>query len=683
VSPSVVPSDRSHWRVSSRAFSRPYRRLLLIAALCFALLWTAGIIWSVAHDDLDGVAFGTGGLLLTFVVFALINRQQAHLRGLADTDPLTGLVNHRGFHEVLARELSTAWREGTQLCLINLDLDDFKAVNDNWGHPYGDEVLRTIATQLRRSVRDGDIAARIGGEEFSVILPRTDAEQGWEIAERARAAVASVPTHQGRIACSAGLAVYPLDTEAGTALSELADAALYWAKQSGKNQTRRFDPEHVTVQDARRQAAEIIEVLATPGAIEPVFQPVVALTTGRVVGYEALARFPYSPERRTEAWFSGAAASGLGPELEAAAIRAALMPLGREPGTHLAINVSPSGLTSDPVQAVLPRDLTDIVVELTEHEVFADDEAFAQILRDLRRRGARIAIDDAGAGYAGLKQVMWVQPDIVKLDLDLTRAIHADPARMALVESFVRFAGRVGATVCAEGIESIDELQALANLDVPWGQGTALGAPAAPWSSPLPASVEACRSALVSALRSSAAGGPTEISAGDRRLEHLSARLADARSRGELTRALGLIASELHADKICLSQWHPDRELVETLAESGEQAPDEFFALHDYPLTEKVLREQEAAQVLAEDPDADPAEVELLLNLGYRSMLLVPVIHRGASLGILEAQSATDRPWTRTEINRARIIANQLGSVIDSFFLTREGEPGGYESSER
>jgi len=388
---------------------------------------------------------------------------------------------------------------------------------------------------------------------------------------------------------------------------------------------------------------------------------------GKPVDLDDAARMLRDLSGRTHVVVSGLCL--LGPELEAAAIEAALVPLGREPGTHLAVNVSPSGLTSEQVQAVLPRDLTDIVVELTEHEVFADDEVFAQVLRDLRHRGARIAIDDAGAGYAGLKAVMWVQPDIVKLDRDLTRAIHTDPARMALVESFVRFARRVGTTVCAEGIESVEDLQALANLDVPWGQGHALGSPSATWSTVPPAAVEACRSTLGSALRHSPGGDSNEISAGDRRLEHLSARLADARNRNDLLRTLGLIAGELHADKICLSQWHPEDDTIETLAESGEQAEDEFFPLADYPLTSKVLREQEAAHVLAGDPSADSAEVELMLSLGFRSMLVVPVIHRGASLGILEAHSASERPWTRTEINRARIISNQLGSVIDSFFL--------------
>ena len=124
-----------------------------------------------------------------------------------------------------------------------------------------------------------------------------------------------------------------------------------------------------------------------------------------------------------------------------------------------------------------PTTSAEIVIEVTEHEALSEDEAVREALRDLRARGARIAVDDAGAGYSGLKQLTQVQPDIVKLDRILTEGIHGDPARMALVESFVRFARRTGALVCAEGIETLDEIAALADLDVEWGQGYALGRP--------------------------------------------------------------------------------------------------------------------------------------------------------------------------------------------------------------
>jgi EAL domain-containing protein/GAF domain-containing protein len=318
------------------------------------------------------------------------------------------------------------------------------------------------------------------------------------------------------------------------------------------------------------------------------------------------------------------------------------------------------------VAAALPTNLEGLVIEITEREFVPDNETLAGALVELRNRGARIAVDDAGAGYSGLKQMMRVQPDIVKLDRDLIKRIHADPARMALVESFVRFAGRIGATVCAEGIESLDDLAVLGDLDVQWGQGFVLGRPAPPWTLVSPVAAGVCRAALAEALRVPLAGSG-RITAGDRRLEHLSARLAGARSRTDLEGALALIAADLNAEMVCLSHWHPDDGIIETLAESGGTG-EERFPLSDYPLTARVLRDQEAVQVLVGDPDADPREVELLLTLGHRSLLIVPVVSRGESLGIVEAYSDAERPWTRTEINRARIISNQFGSVILALF---------------
>jgi GAF domain-containing protein len=118
---------------------------------------------------------------------------------------------------------------------------------------------------------------------------------------------------------------------------------------------------------------------------------------------------------------------------------------------------------------------------------------------------------------------------------------------------------------------------------------------------------------------------------------------------------------------VCLSHWHPEQGIVETLAESGGTG-EESFSVDQYPLTARVLRDQEAVQVLVGDPESDRREVELLLSLGYGSLLIMPVVSRGESLGIVEAYSKVERPWTRAEINRARIISNQFGSVILAIF---------------
>jgi diguanylate cyclase (GGDEF)-like protein len=606
--------------------------------------------------------------LLGVALLLLVHRQHARLRALVWTDPLTGLSNHRGFHERLEAELARARRETTSLALVLLDLDNFKQVNDRHGHPYGDEVLRAVGTRLSGAIRKRDVAGRIGGEEFALILPDTDAESALQVAERARAAVARVSVHELELTCSAGIAAFPTDADDASTLAQLADGALYWAKRTGKHRTRRFDPHHVRVGDIAKRARALAAELGQPGTIVPVRQPVVALATGRVVGYESLSRFPRSPDRAPESWFLEAAACGLGPELEAAAIRAALEPLGRPPGTHLALNLSPSALSDPAVHAALPADLTDLVIEITEHEDILAADTLLSELESLRERGALIAIDDAGAGHSGLSQLMQIRPDIVKLDIDLVRGIHADPARMALVESFVRFAERIGATVCAEGIENLDDLRAVADLDVPWGQGFALARPAEDWPEVAPRAVEACRTALAEALRPASTGPEPAVVAGDRLLERLSGALASARSRVDLDKALAMIAAELNADQVCLSSWHPEERALETLAESKASSDETKFELADYPLTEGVLDRGEAAQVMVGDPTSDPGEVELLLSFGHRSLLMVPVVQRGESRGLVEAYSNADRAWTRTEINRARIISNQFASTIEAFF---------------
>ena len=403
-----------------------HRRVVPWAATGFSLLWGGVFGFAIARDDLTLAIFSGLGMVLTLALTMLIYRQQSQLRDLAETDTLTELTNHRGFQQVLRSELQRAALEREPVALVALDLDDFKAINERHGHPFGDGVLQGVGAQLRNSVRDGDTAARTGGEEFALILPGTDADTAHEIAERVRNEIARLSPTGSVLSCSAGLAVYPVDADNAAALLQLAEGALYWAKRSGKSRTRRFDPDHVRLSGDAPQRSEIERILEQQ-AIEPLFQPVASLTTGRLIGYEGLARFPDAPDRPPSTWFAQANACGLGPELEAAAIRAALAREGRPPGTHIAVNVSPSALSTEAVLTVLPDDLSDVIIELTEHEVYVGDSLLANSLATLRERGARIAIDDAGAGYAGLKQVMWVRPDIVKLDLELTRAIHSDP----------------------------------------------------------------------------------------------------------------------------------------------------------------------------------------------------------------------------------------------------------------
>jgi diguanylate cyclase (GGDEF)-like protein len=641
--------------------------LAAITAAASAALWLgllAAALAGVARGVLAGLALlGIGCSMTVAVVLA----RRSRVRIVTGTDPLTGLRSHRGFHEELTAALEHSVSTGSRVALASLDLDDFRRINEASGHTAGDEVLLEVATRIKAAVRPGDVVARIGGQEFALIIGSTGHQEAVSIAERARSAVgaASVPDSRD-LTCSAGIAFFPDDAENAETLCELAEAALQWAKRGGKRRTRRFDADRIPIKWSDRQRVRIEALLGSPEPIQPVFQPIVALATGRVVAYEALARFPDSPERSPGGWFAQAHACGLGPELEGTALRAALTPVGRPVGTLLSLNVSPSALGSREVVHSLPRDLTDLVIEITEHELAPDDPALKETIANLRDAGARVAIDDAGAGYAGLNAVMRLRPDIVKLDRELTQDVHADPARMALVESFVRFARRTGATVCAEGIQSLDDLVVLSDLDVEWGQGNLLAPPSDPWSEVSSVAVDVCRTTFRRALRT--LPEKQASSAGERGLEYATAKLAGARSRSDLDAALESIAEELHADKVTLSQWHPDEGVVETLAENGREAGEERFRLAAYPQTEHVLQEQTAVQILVSDPHSDPAEVKLLLALGHRSLLIVPVIARGETLGILEAYSDDERAWTRSEISRARIIATQFAAAVQAVF---------------
>lgn len=215
-------------------------------------------------------------------------------------------------------------------------------------------------------------------------------------------------------------------------------------------------------------------------AFTTVLQPIADLATGDVVGAEALTRFVGPSPRTPDRWFREAADVGLGVELELAALEVALAHLARLPSTvSLSLNVSPATVVDERLVAVLAdADARRLVLELTEHDQVADYEPLLASLHTLRGRGLRIAVDDTGAGYAGLGHLVRMRPEIIKLDIELTRGIDQDPLRHALGTALVSFARDVGATIVAEGIETAGELTTLRELGVPWGQGYLLARPA-------------------------------------------------------------------------------------------------------------------------------------------------------------------------------------------------------------
>lgn len=251
------------------------------------------------------------------------------------------------------------------------------------------------------------------------------------------------------------------------------------AQLVGEELDRRAEAESSTEQVRQRVRAAI------DGGLTMSFQPMMDLRTGQVSGCEALARF--DDGTRPDLRFAEAAAVGLQLELELEAVEAALEALAVVPeGVYLSVNASPDLLLSRRLEPLLASvDPARIVIEVTEHAPVADYGALLEAVGELRRRGVRLAVDDAGAGFASLGHILSLQPDIVKLDMSLTRGLHRDPVRRALAGALVQFCADIGATLVAEGVENRDDLDALVFLGVTHAQGFFLARPG-----PLPLPVE-------------------------------------------------------------------------------------------------------------------------------------------------------------------------------------------------
>lgn len=228
----------------------------------------------------------------------------------------------------------------------------------------------------------------------------------------------------------------------------------------------------------------LLDAVARGDGLCAAYQPIVDTTRGSVVGFEALARFEGFAEKNPEAWFSAARARGRSAELEAAALRTALRARGSLPANcFLTVNVSPDLLSSADVRRVWREagDLGGLVVELTEQTEIESYLALEPDLEQLRAAGALIAVDDAGAGYAGLRHLLALRPSMIKIDRELIRNVDQDEAKRALIEMLGTFASRVDAWILAEGVERVEELDTLVTLGVPLVQGYLLARPGPPW----------------------------------------------------------------------------------------------------------------------------------------------------------------------------------------------------------
>jgi transcriptional regulator with GAF, ATPase, and Fis domain len=249
--------------------------------------------------------------------------------------------------------------------------------------------------------------------------------------------------------------------------------------------------------------------------------------------------------------------------------------------------------------------------------------------------------------------------------------VAADGSRAALIEAFARFARRIGALVCAEGLETLDDLLAVADLDVALGQGYLLARPAAGWPRADASVAASCTQALADVVRDESLWQRWDTATSERRLKHIAWRLANVTQVADLPAVMTLVTAELGADWVLVSAYDRAAGAVESLAGTSLARTGERYRLADYPDTHEVLETLEARQVLVSDEDADPGEVEILRREGWGSLLMVPIVAGGTAIGLLEVHSREERPWSRSDLHRAHMIACQLAAVVRALALAR------------
>ncbi len=401
-------------------------------------------------------------------------RQREHF--MATHDALTGLANRFAFNEQLDRALAHAKRNRRHLAVFFLDLDDFKYINDNLGHSVGDLLLRQAAERLRAELRKTDVVSRIGGDEFIAMIQDLDRDQSAArvAGKLIESLAAPFVLHEREywITASVGIATFPRDGSDRETLVRHADAAMYHAKDRGKNNVQFYSDalnevsrRRLTIERALRRAFE-------HGRLEVHYQPTVELATGRITGAEALLRW-HDPDLGTvspQDFVPLAEETGLIRRIGAWVLRTACEQARRWSDAGFAVgvsvNVSAQQLRGDALREGIARTLWDtglapsqLALEITEGTLMDADAANA--LREIKSIGVGVSLDDFGTGFSSLSYLKFVPIDSVKIDQSFVSDIAVDPDDAAIVAAVLSIADQLRLRVVAEGVETQEQRQFL------------------------------------------------------------------------------------------------------------------------------------------------------------------------------------------------------------------------------
>ncbi|TPN01539.1 EAL domain-containing protein [Mesorhizobium sp. B2-1-3A] len=430
-----------------------------------------------------------GGWVVTFDDVTERRRTEERMTHLAHHDTLTGLPNRSMFRERL--DLALDDEAATPLAIFSLDLDRFKAVNDTWGHPAGDWLLKSVAERLQHCLRnETDIVARFGGDEFVIMqFNSRGIAEAEKLAKRIVEAIAKPFRDKSRemhIGISLGIAVFPDDGRDADTLLKNADTALYRAKSEGRNLYRFFEPEMDAVVQARRAIEVDLEAALPRQEFDLDFQPIMNIASGEIIGAEALMRW-HSPARGTVApdeFIPVAEETGLIVPLGEWALRTACTAAASWPsGLRIAVNVSAVQLRSGGFARSVISALAfsgvpaaQLELEITETVLMDESKAVLKTLRQLRELGIRIALDDFGTGYSSLGYLRRFPVDKIKID----RSFIGDMANhdtAAIVRTVIGLGTELGIVVTAEGVETEVQLDMLRKNGCVEAQGYLIGVP--------------------------------------------------------------------------------------------------------------------------------------------------------------------------------------------------------------
>jgi len=439
----------------------------------------------LALERIDDDEIDFHGLVGTSIDISDRRRLEDELAFQALHDPLTGLPNRRRFVERAEHALGS---RSTTTAIAFLDLDDFKELNDRVGHGAGDRALQVVAQRLEMVLRVEDVVARIGGDEFvAALVGVEDADEALAVAGRLLDAVRQPIVVEGQrvqLSGSVGVAVSHPGMGAEVLLRN-ADAAMYQAKEQGKNRVALFDDELRERTRARRAYAEQLRAAVADGRIHAHFQPQTSLATGAVVGFEALARWEDDDgvAGDSASFLAVAEEGGVVTDIDRVVLAETAAALGRfhaerpDLALRMSVNVS-GGLLAAPE---LPELLVGLVrehalppgslcVEVVE-SALADADTVASNLRSLATAGIEVAIDDFGTGYSSLSRIQQFDVDELKIDKSFVAALGTDQGSDAVVVAIIGLARALGLRTVAEGVETEEQVRRLAELGVDNAQG--------------------------------------------------------------------------------------------------------------------------------------------------------------------------------------------------------------------